>query len=84
VRSALLDRLRRRKGERLERLDYLVPILLTDRNADLRRALVSAALPPAGWARFRYGKESLLRAYLAHYGRIGKVCLRTLRAALAR
>lgn len=84
LRPVALQWLSRRKGERLERLDYLVPILLTDRSDDLLRAFVSAALPPAGWARFRYGKESLLRAYLAHYGRIGRVCLRTLRATLSR
>jgi hypothetical protein len=84
LRPALLDRLRRRKGERLERLDYLIPVLLMDRGSDVLRALGGAALPAAGWARFRYGKESLLGAYLAHYGRIGRVCLRTVRATLAR
>jgi hypothetical protein len=55
-----------------------------DRGSDFLRALASGALPPAGWARFRYGKQSALKAYLAHYGRIGKVCLRTLRATLSR
>lgn len=84
VRPALLDRLRRRKGEQLERLDYLIPVLLMDRGSDLLRALATAALPAAGWARVRYRKESLLGAYLAHYGRIGRVCLRTVRSTLAR
>lgn len=83
-RRALLGWLSRRGGERVERLDYLVPVLLMDRGSDLLRALRSSALPPATWARFRYGTESLLGAYLAHYARIGKVCLRTLRAALPR
>lgn len=80
-RLALLRWLSRGGGERMERLDYLVPLLLMDRQSDLLRALASGAIPPAGWARFRYGTESLLGAYLAHYARIGKVCLRTLRAA---
>ena len=84
VRPAALEWLRRREGEQLERLDYLIPVLLMDRGSDLLRALASAALPAAGWARFRYGKESLLGAYLAHYGRIGSVCLRTIRATFAR
>ena len=81
VRPAALEWLRRREGEQLERLDYLIPVLLMDRGSDLLRALATAALPPGAWARFRYGTESLLGAYLAHYGRIGKVCLRTVRAA---
>lgn len=84
LRPAVLDLLRGREGEHLQRLDYLVPILLMDRGLDLLRAIGSAVLPSAGWARFRYGKRSLLGAYLAHYRRIGIVCLRTLRATLAR
>ena len=83
-RLALVEWLSRRRGEQLERLDYLIPVLLMDRGSDVLRALASGALPPAGWARFRYGKESLLGAYLAHYSRIGRVCLRTLRGTLAR
>ena len=81
-RAAALDWLRRR-GARLEELDYLVPVLLMDRGSDVLRALRSGALPPAAWARFRYGTKSLPGAYLAHYRRIGRACLRTLRAALA-
>ncbi len=84
LRPRVLDWLRRLAGDRLERLDYLVPVLLMDRGSEVFRALVGAALPAAGWARFRYGKESLLGAYLAHYGRIGSVCLRTIRATFAR
>ena len=84
LRLAALEWLRRRGREELERLDYLVPVLLMDRAPDVLRALAGAALPPAGWARFRYGKDSPLGAYLTHYGRIGRVCLRTVRAALAR
>lgn len=82
-RACVLEGLLRRSARGLERLDYLVPLLLMDRGSDVLRALRSGALPPAAWARFRYGTESLLGAYLAHYGRIGKVCLRTVRAALA-
>jgi len=84
LRPAVLEWLWRRRGEQLERLDYLIPVLLMDRGSDFLRALASGALPPAGWARFRYGRESRLGAYLAHYGRIGKVCLRTARAAFGR
>ena len=81
LRPRLLEWLRHRTGDRLERLDYLIPVLLMDRGSDVFRALSSAALPGAGWARFRYGKRSLLGAYLAHYRRVGRVCLRTIRAA---
>ncbi|MBI2544212.1 MAG: nucleotidyltransferase family protein [Candidatus Rokubacteria bacterium] len=84
LRRSVLEWLRHRRDEQLERLDYLIPVLLMDRRSDLLRALASGAFPPAGWARFRYGTESLPGAYLAHYARIGKVCLRTLRAALPR
>ena len=80
-RLAFLEWLSRRRGEQLERLDYLIPVLLMDRGSDLLRALARGVLPPAGWARFRYGKRSLLGAYLAHYGRIGRVFLGTVRAA---
>jgi len=81
VRHALLDRLRHRGEERLERLDYLVPFLIMDRGSDVLRALLRAGLPPAAWLRDRYGKDALLEAYLAHYARIGKVCTRTARAS---
>lgn len=84
LRRSALDWLRHRRSERLERLDYLVPLLLIDRGSDLLWLLAVGALPPPGWARARYGKESLFAAYRAHYERIGKVCLRTIRATLAR
>ena len=79
-RLALLGWLCRRRGEQLERLDYLIPFLVMDRGSDFLRALARGALPPAGWVCSRYGKESLPAAYLAHYGRIVSVCLRTVRA----
>jgi hypothetical protein len=84
LRSAALGWVARRSGDRLERLDYVVPLLLADRGSDILRTLGAGLLPPGGWVRSRYGHASLLGGYLAHYGRIGKVCLRTLRAGLGR
>ena len=84
VRHALLDWLRHRGEERLERLDYLVPFLVMDKGSDLLRAFASAAVPPASWLRCRYGKVSAFGAYLAHYARLGQVCARTVRAGLGR
>jgi len=84
LRSSVLDWLRHRMGERLERLDYFVPLLLMDRGRDLLWLLATRALPPGNWARSRYGKASLLGAYRAHYGRIGRACVRTVRASFGR
>jgi len=83
-RPAFFEWLRLRREERLERLDYLVPFLMMDRGSDLLRALASAAVPPANWLRCRYGTESVVGAYLAHYARMGQVCARTVRASLGR
>lgn len=83
-RVALLEWLRRRSDEERERLDYLVPVLLMDRGLDLLWLLAWAALPPGKWVRSRYGRTSLLGAYRAHFGRIGRVCWRTVRASLGR
>ena len=80
----MFEWLRRRRGEQLERLDYLIPFLVMDRGSDLLRALARGALPAGEWVRCRYGARSLVGGYLAHYGRIGSVCLRTLRATFAR
>ncbi len=80
-RNAVLNWLRHRGEERLERLDYLFPFLIMDRGSDILRALLRAGLPPAAWLRDRYGKDALLEAYLAHYARIGKVWTRTARAS---
>lgn len=82
LRPRMIDWMRRRGAERQEQLDYLVPLLLMDRGSDLLRVLAASTVPSAAWARIRYGHASALRAYLAHYGRIGRVCLRTVRAAL--
>lgn len=80
ARSALLDWLRHRGQERLERLDYLVPFLVMDKGSDMLRALASSAVPPASWLRCRYGKASVVGAYLAHYVRLGQVFARTAQA----
>ncbi len=80
VRPALFDWLRQKGEDRLERLDYLVPFLVTDRVTDVIRALASAAVPPASWLRCRYGTESVVGAFLAHYARMGQVFARTAQA----
>lgn len=83
-RRILLDRLRYRGEERLERLDYLIPFLVMDKGSDILRALSGAVLPPASWLRCRYGKPSAFSAYLAHWARIGRACARTVGAGLGR
>jgi len=83
-RRILLDRLRHRGEERLERLDYLIPLLVMDKGSDILRALSGAVLPPASWLRCRYGKPSAFSAYLAHWARIGRACARTVGAGLGR
>lgn len=83
-RAWVLEGLLRRSGRGLERLDYLVPLLLMDRGSDLLALCAGAALPSRGWARARYGRRSLAGAYAAHYGRVAQICGRTVRAALGR
>jgi hypothetical protein len=73
-----------RTDERLGRLDHLIPFLLMDRGSDCLRTLAEGALPPAAWVRCRCSQPSLFRGYLTHYGRLGEVCLRAVRGALAR
>ncbi|MEK6718466.1 MAG: nucleotidyltransferase family protein, partial [candidate division NC10 bacterium] len=75
-----LEWLGHRSDEELERLDYLVPVLLLERSWDVLRLLARSLFPAARWVRARYGQQSLVGAYAAHYGRIAKVCLRTIRA----
>jgi len=82
LRPTLFDWLCQRGQGYRERLDYLVPFLVMDRGPDMLRALVSAAVPPAGWLRCRYGKASVLGAYMAHCARIGRVFARTARASI--
>lgn len=83
-RRAVVGWMRRRDGEALARLDYLLPLLLMDGAADPIRALAGGAFPPPGWVRSRYAQGSLLGAYLAHYGRVWRICVRTARAAFGR
>lgn len=68
----------------LARFEHLVDLLLLDAGADLVRALVTTAAPTPGFVRGRYGTPSALRAYLAHYRRIGTIGLRAARAIAAR
>jgi hypothetical protein len=82
IRPGLLDWLRHRGEDSLESLEYLVPFLVMDRRTDMLRALASAIVPPASWLRIRYGKGSVMGAFLAHYARMGQVCTRTVRASL--
>ena len=84
LRPTLFDWLHQRGEEYRERLDYLVPFLVMDRGSDMLRALASAVVPPASWLRCRYGKASVLGAYMAHCARIGRVCARTTWASLGR
>ncbi len=84
LRPTLFDWLRHRGEEHRERLEYVVPFLVMDRGSDMLRALASAAVPPASWLRCRYGRASVLGAYMAHCARIGRVCARTARAGLGR
>jgi hypothetical protein len=84
VRPALLDWFRHRGEDGLESLEYLVPFLVMDQRSDILRALASAIVPPASWLRIRYGKGSVMGAFLAHYARMGQVCTRTVRAGLGR
>jgi hypothetical protein len=81
LRRTLFDRLCHGGESHRERMDYLVPLLVMDRGADLLRALAGTALPPASWLRSRYGTGSAVAAYLAHCARMGQVLARTARAA---
>lgn len=60
---------------RLERLEYLVTLLLVDRARDLYGALRQALWPPADWLRARYGLAagSRVALYLTHVRRLGGV-----------
>jgi len=84
LRCTLLDWLRHRGEERLERLDYLIPFLVMDKGSEILRALSGTLLPPATWLRCRYQKASMFSAVLAHWSGIGGACARTVRASLGR
>jgi Uncharacterised nucleotidyltransferase len=73
--AALAALLRAVAPSRLERLEYLVTLLLVDRARDLRGALRQALWPPADWMQARYGLDTGSRStlYLAHVRRLGGV-----------
>jgi hypothetical protein len=75
-RAALLGALvRRLPADRLQRLEYLVTLLLVDRGRDLGGTLGRALWPPLDWLRARYGLAgaSRLTLYLRHVRRVAVV-----------
>jgi hypothetical protein len=74
---ALAGLLRAVAPARLERLEYLVTLLLADRGRDLAGALRQALWPPADWMQARYGLDTGSRPalYVTHVRRLG-ACLR--------
>ena len=82
------------RGEALERLarhrdpralfEHLVDLLLLDAGRDLLRAIATTAAPTPAFVRGRYGTSSAVRAYLAHYRRIGAIGLRAAQAIAGR
>jgi len=83
ARGALLDRFACRRDAR-GRGDHLLALLVMDRWRDATGALAAGVVPPAAWARSRYGGRTTAGAYLRHYARLGAVLARTARALLAR
>ena len=69
------------REDRLGGFEHVLPLLLTDRFADLLSALRPSILPSPGWLRARYGADSasLPRAYLAHAARMADVLRVTVR-----
>ncbi len=67
--------LRHREAQRRRQLEHVIALLLVDRGRDLLPPLRRALFPPPAWVRARYegAGSSLLRQYLAHYGRAGQV-----------
>jgi hypothetical protein len=81
VRAAALGLLLARVGPaRLARLDPVVPLLVTDRAADVARALGRMVAPRRAWLRARYGAAagSLPAQYWAHLRRLSRVAGDTL------
>jgi hypothetical protein len=81
LRGDALERLARHRDP-TARFEHLVDLLLLDAGADLLRALATSAAPPPSFVRGRYGTDSALRAYLAHYRRLGAIGLRAAQAAV--
>lgn len=79
LRVAVIDRLRHAGGDGLQRLEYVVGLLLLDRGADIACALVTGLVPPPRWLRSRYEARSLLAAYATHYGRLAGIATRAVR-----
>jgi hypothetical protein len=84
LRPFVVEEVRRRRDGHPGRFDHVIPLLVADRRADLARALVAGIVPPARWVRQRYARDSVLRAYAAHWARIGRICARTVRGLLDR
>ena len=63
------------REDRLRGFEHVLPLLLTDRFADLLSALRLSIFPSPSWLRARYGADSvsLPRAYLAHGARMADV-----------
>jgi hypothetical protein len=83
LRPALAGILQRRRDGQAGRFDYLMPLLAADRGADFVRALVAGVVPPADWVRDRYDGRPLLRAYTAHWARIGRIGATMVRGLVA-
>jgi len=81
LRGGALERLARHR-EPTGPFEHLVDLLLLDAGADLLRALATSAAPTPSFVRGRYGMDSALRAYLAHYRRVGAIGLRAAHAAV--
>ncbi len=73
--AAIAWLMRHRDAQRRAQLEHLIALLLVDRSRDLLPPLRHALCPTPAWVRARYAGagSSLLRQYLAHYGRAGEV-----------
>lgn len=60
------------RADRLRAFEHVIPLLLSDRVADVLRVLGPAIFPSPTWLRARYGARSpsLVRAYLVHGARL--------------
>jgi hypothetical protein len=83
VRGEALERLACHRDQ-MARFDHLVDLLLLDAGADLLRAIATSVVPTPGFVRGRYGTSSAVRAYLAHYRRIGAIGIRAAQAIAGR
>ncbi len=67
--------LRHREAQRRVQLEHVIALFLVDRGRDLLAPARYVLCPPPAWVRARYAGagSSLLRQYLAHYGRAREV-----------